>query len=171
MLHSARPVLIETKVQQTDLVPEGQPPAPLKTVVAGDSDLRYGLFRVISSYFVMGFEHILPEGMDHSLFVLGLFFFSTTLRSLLLQVTAFTLAHTVTLILSTLHIVNLSTSIVEPVIAISIVFVALENLKGGKLNKSRLVVVFGFGLLHGLGFAGALAEKRGCLKTDSFRPC
>lgn len=106
----------------------------------------------------IGFEHIVPKGLDHILFVLGLFFFSLKLRPLLTQVTAFTLAHTVTLALATLGFVQIPASIVEPLIAASIVYVAVENLMVGKLKPWRTAVVFGFGLLHGLGFAAVLGD-------------
>lgn len=105
-----------------------------------------------------GFTHILPLGLDHVLFVLGLFLLSTRLRPLLTQVTAFTVAHTVTLGLSIAGILRLSSSVVEPLIAASIVYVAVENLCRDKVGPARLALVFSFGLLHGLGFAGALAD-------------
>jgi len=106
----------------------------------------------------IGFQHILPEGLDHILFILGLYFFSTQLKPLLLQISAFTLAHTVTLFMATLGIVSIDEGIVEPIIALSIVYIAVENLRNAHLTHMRLAVVFGFGLLHGLGFAGALSE-------------
>jgi hypothetical protein len=114
-------------------------------------------FRFIGS----GFEHIIPKGLDHILFVLGLFFFSLRLSPLLWQVTAFTLAHTVTLALASLQIVSIPAQIVEPLIAASIVYVAVENIFGprdGGAGWGRVAVVFGFGLLHGLGFASVLSD-------------
>ncbi len=111
---------------------------------------------IIGRFIKLGFTHILPEGMDHILFVLGLFFFSTLLRPLLWQVTAFTLAHSITLGLSLFGIFSLPSRIVEPVIALSIVIVALENIFFRKLRPSRFLIVFGFGLIHGLGFASVL---------------
>ncbi|MBO9449541.1 HupE/UreJ family protein [Tropicibacter sp. R16_0] len=110
------------------------------------------------AYVPVGFDHILPRGTDHILFVLGLFFLSARLRPLLWQVTAFTLAHTVTLALGTLEVITISPAIVEPLIALSIVFVAVENVFTRALNPWRPLVVFGFGLLHGLGFASVLGE-------------
>ena len=112
----------------------------------------------IAEFVGFGFTHILPLGLDHVLFVLGLFLASTRLRPLLLQVTAFTVAHTVTLGLSATGVVRLPSSIVEPMIAASIVYVAVENLCKRDVGWRRVLVVFAFGLLHGLGFAGALAE-------------
>ncbi|OUD11061.1 hypothetical protein BVC71_05015 [Marivivens niveibacter] len=111
------------------------------------------------SYIPTGFEHIVPLGMDHILFVLGLFFFSMKMRPLLWQVSAFTLAHTITLALAALGYVNVPGSIVEPLIAASIAFVAFENITAkGRLNSFRPIVIFAFGLLHGLGFASVLQE-------------
>ncbi len=109
-------------------------------------------------YVALGFEHILPKGLDHILFVLGLFFFSLKMRPLLVQVTAFTAAHTVTLALAILGIVSVPAEIVEPLIALSIVYVAIENVFRPRLGWWRTVVVFAFGLLHGLGFASVLGE-------------
>jgi len=113
---------------------------------------------VFSQYLVLGFTHILPKGLDHMLFVLGLFLLSTRLAPLLWQVTAFTLAHSITLALSMYGVIALSPAIVEPLIAASIVAVAVENLLTARLHAWRVFVVFGFGLLHGLGFAGVLTE-------------
>ena len=112
-------------------------------------------------FLIEGFEHIIPKGLDHILFVLGLFLFSLAWRPLLAQVTLFTLAHTVTLGLATLGFFTIPStymSLVEALIAVSIVYVALENVVRPKLGWWRLLVVFGFGLLHGLGFASVLGD-------------
>jgi hydrogenase/urease accessory protein HupE len=109
-------------------------------------------------YFTVGYTHILPKGLDHILFVVGLFLLSPTVRPLLWQITAFTVAHSVTLALGMLGILTLSPKIVEPLIAASIVFVCVENLLTSRLHPWRPVIVFCFGLLHGLGFAGVLKE-------------
>ncbi len=109
-------------------------------------------------YMKIGYTHILPKGLDHILFVLGLFLLSIRLGPLLWQVTAFTLAHSVTLALGLYGVVNISPSIVEPLIALSIVYVAIENIMTNRLHAWRPVIVFAFGLLHGLGFAGILTE-------------
>ena len=116
---------------------------------------------VFLRFVVEGFEHIIPKGLDHILFVLGLFFFSLAWRPLLAQVTAFTLAHTVTLGLATLSIITIPAAqmwLVEALIAISIAYVAVENILRPKLGWWRILVVFGFGLLHGLGFASVLGD-------------
>ena len=109
-------------------------------------------------YLALGFEHILPKGLDHILFVLGLFLLSAKLRPLLWQVTAFTVAHSVTLALSMLGVVSLPERPVETLIALSIAYVGVENMLTNKLHAWRTALVFAFGLLHGLGFAGVLQE-------------
>ena len=109
-------------------------------------------------YLQLGYTHILPKGLDHILFVLALFFASTRLKPLVWQISAFTVAHTLTLALATLGVVSLPASIVEPIIALSIAFVAVENLVFRDMTRWRPLVVFVFGLFHGLGFAGVLAE-------------
>lgn len=114
--------------------------------------------QTLYEYIYVGFDHIIPKGLDHILFVIGLFLLNSRLGPLLWQVTTFTLAHSVTLALAALGIVTIAPSIVEPLIAASIVFIALENILTDKLNRWRLVMVFVFGLLHGLGFAGVLSE-------------
>jgi hypothetical protein len=111
-----------------------------------------------ADYIVIGYEHIVPKGLDHILFVLGLFFFSLKMRPLLWQVSAFTVAHTVTLAMATLGLVSIPGSIVEPLIAASIVYVAVENVFVRRYHQWRTAVVFGFGLLHGLGFASVLGD-------------
>jgi hypothetical protein len=115
-------------------------------------------WEVVRQYLGLGFTHILPKGLDHILFVLGLFLLSTRAGPLLFQVTAFTVAHSITLGLSIYGVLALPPDVVEPLIALSIVYVAVENVLTRDLHPSRVVVVFLFGLLHGLGFAGVLRE-------------
>ncbi|SHI31349.1 HupE / UreJ protein [Wenxinia saemankumensis] len=117
-----------------------------------------GPWATFAAYIPVGFDHIVPLGLDHILFVLALFFLSTHLRPLLWQVTAFTAAHTITLALTALGVISLPGSVVEPIIAASIVFVAVENIFTRGLSPWRPAVVFVFGLLHGMGFASVLAE-------------
>ncbi len=119
---------------------------------------QVGQWQTFFNYLPVGFDHIVPRGLDHILFVLGLFFLSTHFRPLLWQVTSFTVAHTITLALAALGYVSVPSSIVEPIIAASIVFVAVENILVRGLSPWRPVVVFCFGLLHGLGFASVLGE-------------
>ncbi|MEM8766409.1 MAG: HupE/UreJ family protein [Pseudomonadota bacterium] len=114
-------------------------------------------------YGFLGFQHILPLGLDHVLFVLGLFFLGGGVRQLVALVSCFTVAHSLTLALATFRIVDLPAELVEPLIAASIVYVGLERLlvtDSGALvrQKLRYGVVFSFGLLHGLGFARVLGE-------------
>lgn len=109
-------------------------------------------------YLVLGFKHILPLGFDHILFVLSLFLFSPKLKPIIWQSTAFTIAHSVTLALAAYNVISPSPKIIEPLIALSILYVALENIFSPRLKPSRIGIVFLFGLVHGLGFAGALAE-------------
>ncbi len=113
---------------------------------------------IARQYLGLGYTHILPKGLDHILFVLGLFLLSPRMRPLLLQVTAFTIAHSITLGLSIYGLVSLPSRIVEPLIALSIAYVAVENLVTRELKPWRVALVFIFGLLHGLGFAGVLRE-------------
>ena len=119
---------------------------------------RQTTFEVIGSYIVIGFEHIVPEGLDHILFILGLFLLSVHWRPLLWQVTMFTVAHTITLGLAISNVIALPANIVEPLIALSIAYVGIENVVTKELHKSRLILVFLFGLLHGLGFAAVLSD-------------
>lgn len=119
---------------------------------------RTPIYKTIANYIVYGFEHILPKGLDHILFILGLFLFSTKFKPLLWQITMFTVAHTITLGLAMNGIIQLPANIVEPLIALSIAYVGIENVFSKKLRNSRLVLVFVFGLLHGLGFASVLAD-------------
>lgn len=109
-------------------------------------------------YLKLGFKHIVPEGTDHILFVLGLFFLGISWRKLLSQTTVFTVAHATTLFLSTYGIFELPSRFVEPAIALSISFVGLENVFSPRLGIVRLLVVFVFGLIHGFGFASSLSE-------------
>jgi hydrogenase/urease accessory protein HupE len=110
------------------------------------------------NYLAIGFEHIVPKGLDHILFVIGIFLLSVHLKPLLLQVTAFTVAHTITLGLSIYGLISVPASIVEPLIALSIAYVGIENCLSAKLKPWRIALVFLFGLLHGMGFAGVLGE-------------
>jgi hydrogenase/urease accessory protein HupE len=109
------------------------------------------------TFIELGFRHILPLGLDHILFVAALFLTSTGWRSLLLQVTAFTLAHSITLGLAAAGFISAPANIVEPLIAASIVVVGLEAAFGSrKAHPWRLPVIFVFGLCHGLGFAAMM---------------
>lgn len=113
---------------------------------------------VIAFYLGLGFKHIIPQGLDHILFVAGLCLLSTNIRTILWQATAFTLAHSITLALSMKNIIMAPGAVVEPIIALSILFVAVENMLLTELKPWRVLLVFMFGLIHGMGFASALNE-------------
>lgn len=113
---------------------------------------------VFRQYLQLGFTHILPLGLDHILFVLGIFFLGNRMRTVLWQATAFTIAHSITLGLAMYGFIRPLPAVVEPIIALSIFFVAVENLLARELKPGRLALVFLFGLVHGMGFAGVLTE-------------
>ena len=121
---------------------------------------------VFSYYTKLGFEHIIPSGLDHILFIVGLYLLSPKLKNVIFQATAFTVAHTITLILSMKNLIVAPPALVEPIIAISIVFVAIENILISDLKPWRIGLVFLFGLVHGMGFASALNELG--LPRDAF---
>jgi hypothetical protein len=110
------------------------------------------------TYLRLGFKHIVPRGADHILFVLALFFLGLTWRKLIAQTTVFTVAHATTLFLSRYGVISVPGKYVEPLIAFSITCIALENIYRPKLGPARLILVFAFGLVHGLGFASSLNE-------------
>ncbi|MBT8003991.1 MAG: HupE/UreJ family protein [Rhodospirillales bacterium] len=114
--------------------------------------------QVAAEYVELGFTHIIPKGLDHILFVLGIYLLSSRLKAIVWQVTAFTVAHTITLGLTIYGLLSLPSYIVEPLISASIVYVAVENILTSEIKPWRIVLVFGFGLLHGMGFAGVLNE-------------
>jgi len=113
---------------------------------------------VVWFYMQMGITHIIPYGLDHILFVTGLCLLNTKFKTILWQATAFTVAHSITLALSMKGIFTLPSAIVEPIIALSILFVAVENILLSELKPWRIFIVFVFGLIHGLGFASSLNE-------------
>ena len=142
--------------------PEAEKPVviqPAKTISKEEqaeqrrADARSTFF----SFTRQGFVHVLPLGLDHILFVLGLFFLSRKWKPIIYQVSVFTIAHTITLGLATLDLVAAPSHVVEPIIAASIAVVAIENIFFPGYRHMRLLVVFFFGLIHGLGFAGALS--------------
>ncbi|WP_159931092.1 HupE/UreJ family protein [Oceanicoccus sp. KOV_DT_Chl] len=130
---------------------------PLDEAVAVFEEMTASV-SIIPEFIGLGFTHIIPKGMDHILFVLGLFFLSLKMSVLFWQVTAFTLAHSVTLAMTIFGVIAISPEIVEPLIALSIAVVAFENIYRKDLKLWRVLVIFIFGLIHGMGFAGVLAE-------------
>ena len=159
-------ILRQMGVEQglTQYLAPGQTSDPMQQ----DVSLRKSAISRLGEYIPIGFNHVVPRGLDHILFVFGLFLLSLKTSVLLWQISTFTLAHTLTLIAGAFGVINISASIVEPLIAASIVFVAVENIFFSKLNKWRTALIFGFGLLHGLGFASVLAEFN--LPTGQFIP-
>lgn len=113
---------------------------------------------VFWKYLLTGFDHIIPYGIDHVLFILCVFFLNTNIKQIVLQASMFTLAHSITLGLAMYGIINPPGNIIEPLIAFSIVLLAVENIFFDKVKPWRMIMVFLFGLVHGMGFAGALAE-------------
>jgi len=109
-------------------------------------------------YLKLGFSHIIPQGFDHILFVSGLCLLSRKIKTILWQATAFTVAHSITLALSMKSIIVAPSAVVEPIIALSILFIAVENMLLTELKPWRVALVFMFGLIHGMGFASALNE-------------
>lgn len=119
---------------------------------------QQSLWSITVTYAQAGFAHIIPKGKDHILFILGIFLFSIRLKSLVWQVSMFTLAHSITLTLAITGTLTLPAFFVEPLIALSIAYIGFENIFRKQIKSSRLVLVFIFGLLHGLGFATMLSE-------------
>jgi hypothetical protein len=113
---------------------------------------------VVWYYLKLGYNHIIPQGFDHILFVAGLCLLSTKIKVIIWQATAFTVAHSITLAMSMKNMIVAPSDIVEPIIALSILFVAIENLLLTELKPWRIVLVFMFGLIHGMGFASSLNE-------------
>ena len=114
--------------------------------------------QVFLDYLLIGFEHIIPAGFDHILFIVCLFFLSKDLKTIIFQASMFTVAHSITLGLAMNGIIKPPPAIVEPLIALSIVLLAVENILTNKLRSWRMAMIFLFGMVHGMGFAGALAE-------------
>jgi hydrogenase/urease accessory protein HupE len=142
----------QSGVETTEILAPGDESSPVGLI----GDVAPSMLATLRRFLGLGFAHILPHGFDHILFVVGLTLLSSRFQPLLAQVTAFTVAHTATLALSTQGVLQVPPRIVETLIALSIVYVGIENVARAELRWSRLLLVFGFGLLHGLGFAGVL---------------
>lgn len=113
---------------------------------------------VVWFYLKLGYTHIIPQGFDHILFVVGLCLLSNKMKVILWQATAFTVAHSITLAMSMKNVIVAPSAVVEPIIALSILFVAVENMLLTELKPWRILLVFMFGLIHGMGFASSLNE-------------
>ena len=144
-----------------DLTEQGIFPAPgVRSADSVGVQARAGdWLSLFASEIHRGFTHVIPHGLDHILFVLGVFLMTRKWKPLLLQISAFTVAHTLTLWLASAGIISIPANIVEPIIAASIVAVALENILHPRYTHWRLLVVFAFGLIHGLGFAGVMSTR------------
>jgi hydrogenase/urease accessory protein HupE len=149
-------VATDGDTQMTEWLEGGQRSAPIS--LSAGSKFPPNRVAIALQYLALGFTHIVPKGLDHMLFVLGIFLLSRRLRQILGQVSAFTIAHSITLALSVYGLVSVSPKVVEPLIAVSIAYVAIENIFMSELKPWRIALVFAFGLLHGMGFAGALKE-------------
>jgi hydrogenase/urease accessory protein HupE len=122
------------------------------------SGSRQGVWRVVRTFVAQGVHHIFI-GPDHILFIVGLLLLGGGLGRLLKIVTAFTVAHSITLAFATLHVVNPPARLIEPAIALSIVYIGVETLLALERERDwRAVIAFVFGLIHGFGFASVLAE-------------
>ncbi len=116
-------------------------------------------FNSFTKFFILGVQHIIPKGLDHILFIFGLFLFSSSINKLIKQITIFTIAHSITLIFVSLSLIKINPQIVEPIIALSIVYVGFENIFKNYIKEySRYILILFFGLLHGLGFALVLSD-------------
>ena len=115
-------------------------------------------FENIVLYIQLGFTHVIPLGFDHILFILTLFFLNSKIKSVVIQCSVFTIAHSLSLGLAASGLIMPNAAFIEPLIALSILFTAIENIVSTKVNPFRLLIIFAFGLIHGLGFATALKE-------------
>lgn len=109
-------------------------------------------------YVVLGFTHVIPLGYDHILFIISLYLLDSKFKSTIIQCSIFTLAHSISLGLTTYGIIVPKSNLVESFIALSIVYTAIENIVKTNLTKWRLIIIFCFGLIHGMGFASALKD-------------
>lgn len=112
----------------------------------------------VKQFVILGFTHVVPLGTDHILFILCLFFRAKGIRTLFIQCSIFTLAHTISLALSAADVIALNSYVVEPLIAISILFTAIDIIVNEKERKWRFFLIFVFGLIHGMGFANSIKD-------------
>ncbi len=135
-----------------------EPKATSQTIPLERGEPPQTRWDIFLQYLVLGVTHIVPGGVDHMLFVVSLCLLRLEWRAIVAQISAFTLAHSLALAMTAYGLVSLSPRIVEPIIALSIAYVAIENLLVTDLRRSRTILVFFFGLLHGMGFASVLHE-------------
>lgn len=113
---------------------------------------------IVKQFLPLGFTHVIPFGFDHILFILSIYFLNSKVKSVIVQCSFFTIAHSLSLGITAAGYIVPDTRIIEPLIAISILFTSIENIVHSKINPYRLLIVFLFGLIHGMGFATALNE-------------
>jgi len=130
---------------------------PSGSIEIGESQPRSD-FESLRDFSVIGFDHVIPLGLDHILFIIGMALVFISWKKTIILVTSFTLAHTITLGMSMYKLIDIPGSIIEPLIAFSIAYVAIENLLTKPNFIRKVVVVFFFGLVHGMGFASMLKE-------------
>ncbi len=116
------------------------------------------IIEIVKQYLQIGFTHVIPLGFDHILFIISIFFLNSNLKSVIIQCSAFTLAHSISLGLAAAGYIIPNSNIIEPLIALSILFTSIENIVHSKVNAWRVAIIFLFGLIHGMGFAAALKD-------------
>ena len=116
------------------------------------------IIEIIKQYLFLGFTHVIPLGFDHILFILSIFFLNSNIRYVIIQCSVFTIAHSISLGLSAANLIVTDPTIIEPLIALSILVTSIENIVSEKVNKWRLLIILIFGIIHGLGFASTLKE-------------
>jgi hypothetical protein len=152
-------VIVRQKGVSEDLAYTALVPADTASaLINNDNPPVVPMTEVIVAYLISGFDHILPKGLDHILFVIGLCFYAPGFIQILWQVSAFTVAHTLTLAMASAGLMTPPGSVIEPLIALSIAYIAVENIFPQARLVWRPAVIFLFGLLHGFGFASVLAE-------------
>ena len=148
----------ELKIEDDLFTEYLQPGVESEQIFFRENNFRSALVS-FTKFFILGIQHIVPKGLDHILFIFGLFLFSSSLNKLVKQITIFTIAHSITLIFVSLSLIKINPNIVEPIIALSIVYVGLENIFKNYIKEYlRYIVILFFGLLHGLGFALVLSD-------------
>ena len=152
--------LLSISSGMSDTILELEAPAAGATTSAAKTPSRAAQSE---SWIISGYRHVIPLGLDHLLFIFGLFLLAPRWKPLLGQSLLFTVAHSITLALAIFGIISLPSILIEILIAASIAWIGIENLLMKELKPSRLFLVFGFGLLHGMGFASVLREKLGDL--------
>lgn len=164
-------LIILTEDSEDGEVVSVQPGASIRLLeVAATGKVANTGQEAFSGWVWTGFRHVLPLGLDHMLFIIGLFLMVPKWKPLLQQSLMFTLAHSVTLALAVLGWVSVPSRPVEILIAFSIAFIGIENLLTKEVGRLRLALVLGFGLIHGLGFASVLAEKLDGIPRDRLLP-